>query len=146
MAARVPLGNERVEIGFKSGLHAGNIDTEVRIYLDGTQLVRDGSSSWPFRPSALTIARERLRLAATFPELTPDVEAILADGLLLATPNTHSMPDANDWLCLFDHGRREAGTWRPAHWRWRGESCLAACSHGFTRIRERRSRGADFAR
>jgi hypothetical protein len=47
MAARAALGNEHVEIGFKSGLHAGNIDTEVRIYLDGTQLVRDGSSSWP---------------------------------------------------------------------------------------------------
>ena len=43
MAARVPLGNERVEIGFKSGLHAGNIDTEVGIYLDGTQQpVSDG--------------------------------------------------------------------------------------------------------
>jgi hypothetical protein len=73
-----------------------------------------GLQAGPFRPSALTIARERLRLAATFPELTPDVEAILADGLLLATPNTHSMPgvfkNANDWLCLFDHGRRMASS------------------------------------
>ena len=88
----------------------------MRIYLDGTQLVRDGSSSWPFRPSALTIARERLRLAATFPELTPDVEAILADGLLLATPNTQSMPgvfkNANDSRCLFD--LRVAVKWRRA--------------------------------